>query len=159
MKAMIWGCSALQLYGKGERPAAGRGKGLREDTQLPNPKFASLVPRALLLLSVQEWPWAGAAMGAQLKGSPPQATQVAWHEGRRYFLGCQLEEVSANFRWRYMEKSDQSRVGEQPRRREQSVFVPVCFLVLSCVHHSIRFHFSGRRHKWPDFLFLIIKKA
>lgn len=51
------GCSAQKLYGRGDRPVAGWYKGLREETQLPNPMFASTVPIASLLVFVQEWPW------------------------------------------------------------------------------------------------------
>lgn len=54
------GCSVQKLYGRGDRPVAGRYKDLSEETQLPNPMFASTVPIASLLFFVQEWPRIGA---------------------------------------------------------------------------------------------------
>lgn len=49
-------------------------KGLREGNTehiswLPNPMFASVVPTALLLFFVQEWPQMGAEIGTQPEGS------------------------------------------------------------------------------------------
>lgn len=126
-----------------------------------NPMFTSMVSITLLLFFVQKWPWTGAEISTQLGGTHIEAW---WPHSM--WPGIEGTEASryVNQRWsfpdiRSMETSDQARVREQQRHREQPVCAPIFFLVLIYVYHSNKCSFFQRRHKWPDFLFLIIKKA
>lgn len=60
---------------------AGRYKGLREETQLPNPVFASMVPIASLLFFVQEWSWIRADRHSTERHYLLATQYVAGHKG------------------------------------------------------------------------------